>query len=154
MQNISFRVIDVYPYRWQGAELGFLLLKRSAQKQYGAQWRMVGGKIKAGETAWQAALRELEEETGQKPMRFWSLPSVNLFYEWQHDRINLIPAFAAELLHDPVLDGEHEAFGWFSLSEAMERLLWHEQRRLLALTHQILVADRVLPDWEISLLKP
>ena len=33
-------------------------------KVYGGQWRMIGGKIKENELAWQAALREFDEETG------------------------------------------------------------------------------------------
>jgi dATP pyrophosphohydrolase len=45
------------------------------------------------------------------------MPSVNAFYEWEADRINLIPAFAALLSDDPVLDDEHDAFVWLPAQE-------------------------------------
>lgn len=132
------RVVDVYPYRAEEAGPRFLVLRRAAGTRYAGQWRMVGGKIEPGEAAWQAALRELREETGRRPRACWSLPSVNAFYEWQHDRVNLIPAFAAALDADPVLDDEHDAFAWLPAEAAAARLRWPEQQRLLRL------ADRML----------
>ena len=42
----------------------------------------------------QAAVRELWEETGLTPISLFAVPSVNHFYEWQTDRLQLIPAFA------------------------------------------------------------
>jgi 8-oxo-dGTP pyrophosphatase MutT (NUDIX family) len=105
---------------------------------------MVGGKIEPGETAWAAARRELREETGRAPVRFWTLPSANHFYEWRHDRVNVAPAFAAELDADPVLDAEHDAFAWLAPAAAAARLAWPEQRRLLHLAARLL-ADGVPP---------
>jgi dATP pyrophosphohydrolase len=99
---------------------------------------MVGGKIEPGEAAWQAAWREVQEETGQAPVRFWAVPSINRFYEWTHDRVNLIPAFAAELAADPVLDDEHDAFAWLASEAAAARLMWPEHERLLRLAAQLL----------------
>lgn len=150
MNAIPMNVVDVYPYRVDGRAVRFLLLRRAAGTLYAGQWRMVGGKIEAGETAWQAARRELLEETGRAPVRLWSVPSINAFYEWQHDRLRLIPAFAAELDADPVLDDEHDAFCWLPAGEAVERLAWPEQRRLLRLAAEML--DRgVPPELEIPL---
>ncbi|GIV61411.1 MAG: hypothetical protein KatS3mg044_0277 [Rhodothermaceae bacterium] len=151
MPEMVIRVVDVYPYRLdRGSEPVFLLLQRSEGRIYGGQWRMVGGKIAPGETAWQAAVRELMEETGRRPCRFWCLPSVNTFYEWQHDRVNVIPAFAAEIGADPVLNGEHAAFRWLPAAEAAARLAWPEQRRLLRLAGRLLregiPAELVIPD--------
>ena len=82
LPTATVRVVDVYPYRLDENHLPeFLLVRRAAGLVYAGQWRMIGGKVDAGETAWQAALRELREETGLTPTRFWSLPSVNHFYE-------------------------------------------------------------------------
>jgi len=93
MPEAVVRVIDVYPYRLvEEGEPEFLLLRRAADVVYAGAWRMVGGKIDAGEAAWQAALRELREETGCAPARLWALPSVNTFYEWRHDRVNRRPS--------------------------------------------------------------
>ena len=138
MPDSAIRVVDVYPYRDTSVNPEFLLLRRAVHTQYAGQWRMVGGKIEEDETAWATALREVKEETGRTPTHFWALPSVNAFYEWQHDRVNLTPAFAAGLSDDPTLDDEHDAFTWLPAREAAERLDWPEQKRLLRL------ADRVL----------
>jgi len=140
MPDTTVRVVDVYPYRHQSVNPEFLLLRRAPDTSYAGQWRMVGGKIEAEEAAWEAGLREVKEETAHTPTQFWTLPSVNTFYEWQADRINLAPAFAASLPGDPTLDDEHDAFVWLPAREAADRLTWPEQRRLLRL------ADRVLRD--------
>ena len=146
----SVRVVDVYPYRlMERGPVRFLLLRRAETVAYGGQWRMVGGKIEPGETAWQAAQRELREETGCPPLRFWTVPSVNTFYEWPTDTLNLVPAFAARLDADPHLDDEHDAFGWFYAEQAIRRLGWPEQRRLLRLVNTILQAGGPSPGWVI-----
>lgn len=139
MTRAQVRVVDVYPYRFGASgAVKFLLMRRAAGLAYAGQWRMVGGKIEPGEAAWQAALREVREETGQRPGQFWVLPSVNVFYEWQEDCVNMAPAFAAELRSDPMLDREHDAFCWLSAEEAAERLSWPEQQRLLRLASRLL----------------
>lgn len=146
----TVRVVDVYPYRQNDRATEFLLLRRAPGVAYAGQWRMIGGKIEPGEAAWQAALRELREETGRRPVRAWTVPSVNAFYEWQTDRLNLIPAFAAELDADPVLDDEHDAFAWLPAEAAAERLRWPEQRRLLRLIDTLL-CDALPPELTLPL---
>ena len=150
----SVRVVDVYPYRVDGAQCEWLLLRRAESRVYAGQWRMVGGKIRPGETAWRAALRELAEETGFAPgaglAAFWALPSVNTFYEWQRDTVSLTPAFAAQVAGDPQLDDEHDAFAWLSAEEAMSRLAWPEQRRLLRLAADLASSDAIPPELVIS----
>lgn len=141
---VALRVVDVYVYRRRGTDPEFLLLKRAPDHIYAGTWRMIGGKIRADERAWEAAYRELVEETHLRPDPFWALPSVNVFYEWDADRINLTPAFAAEVAADPVLDDEHIAFEWLSADDAVDRLVWPEQQRLLALTDRLLA--RPLPE--------
>ena len=138
MPKSTVRVVDVYPYRESGKTRKFLLLRRSDDTSYAGTWRMVGGKIQNGEAAWKTGRRELREETACDPAHFWSIPSVNAFYEWEEDRVNLTPAFAAELTADPQLDDEHDAFAWLSADEAASRLFWPEQQRLLRLTDRLL----------------
>ena len=71
MPNMSIRVIDAYVYHYKEDELQFLILKRSKTKIYEHLWQGVAGKIEKGETAWQAAIRELEEETGFIPHKMF-----------------------------------------------------------------------------------
>ena len=77
----------------------FLLLLRSKNKIYANQWRMVGGKVKEGETYWEGALRELKEELGLEPDFFWVIPSVNTFYEPSSDQLHQILHLLQKFLH-------------------------------------------------------
>lgn len=148
---VVVRVVDVYVYRDRpSAAPDFLLLRRAEGRAYARQWRMVGGKIEPGEAAWQAALREVREEVGRAPVRCWALPSVNTFYEWQEDRVNVVPAFAVQIEGDPVLDDEHDAWEWLPAPAAAARLRWPEQERLLRLAAALLEQE-VLPQWEVAL---
>jgi dihydroneopterin triphosphate diphosphatase len=147
------RLIDLYAYRMNGGEPEFLLFKRAGGKIYEGQWRMIGGKVQPDETYWEGALRELREETGLTPKKLWTIPSVNTFYEHKTDSVHHIPAFAAELSEDqtPVLDDEHSRFEWFSLEEAVKKIYWPEQIRLMRLTNKLLIEKKILEDWIVSL---
>lgn len=146
-------VVDVYPYRLPEGRLEFLIFKRAQQVVYPGQWRMIGGKVKKKETYWQAALRELREETGNSPVRFWALPSLNHFYDPEMDAIRLIPAFAAQLPDDPVieLNEEHTGYRWIAVDDIDSYIQWPEQKRLMKLTHRILATSEVIDEWEIDI---
>jgi dATP pyrophosphohydrolase len=146
------RLIDLYAYRIVDGQPEFLLFKRAKGKIYQGQWRMVGGKVKPDETSWQGALRELKEETGFVPTTFWTIPSVNSFYEHKSDTVHHIPAFAAEIKADqkPILDEEHTEYEWLPLEEAVHRISWPEQQRLLKLTESIITENEILEDWIVS----
>jgi dihydroneopterin triphosphate diphosphatase len=132
----------------------YLLLERSSHKLYAKTWRMVGGKLKDDETAWQGCLREIEEETRLPVARLLCVPYVNRFYEWQHDRINDIPVFVAltERGAEPILDDEHSAFAWLRLDSALERLPWPGQVEGLRAADALLRTGQALQDFmEVSL---
>jgi len=146
------RLIDLYAYRKFGKTIEFLLFKRAKGKIYEGQWRMVGGKVKTAETYWEAALRELKEETGLEPVSFWTIPSVNQFYEPSTDKILTIPAFAAEIAKEQqiALDEEHTEFKWFTPEMALKKIAWPEQKRLIKLTSHLITTNRILDDWRVS----
>ena len=150
MPSISSYAVDVYPYRDGGAE--WLVLRRSSSRPDAGTWRMVGGKIEDGEAAWQAALRELREETGwagDRVLEAWAF-GVNSFYEAAADRVVLAPAFAVEVVGDPVLDAEHDGWAWLPAEDAATRLVWPEQARLLRLAASLAGAERP-PAWSVPL---
>lgn len=147
------KLVDLYPYRLTDDDPEFLLFRRAKGKIYQGQWRMIGGKVNSGETYWQAALRELKEETGLIPETFWTIPDLNTFYEHKTDLILQIPAFAAEIKNDatPSLDDEHSEFKWVKASEIELFIQWPEQKRLIRLTNTILTSDKILDDWLVTL---
>ena len=147
------KLIDVYVYRMSSGKPEFLLLLRSKKKIYANQWRMVGGKVKEGESYWQAALRELDEELAVKPSEFWVLPSVNTFYEANTDQVHHIPAFAAQFPEDAelILNEEHTTYRWVSVDEIEPMLAWPEQKRLIRLANQLILDQQILPEWRVEL---
>lgn len=147
------KLIDLYPYRLKNGKPEFLVLKRASGKIYQHQWRMIGGKVESGETYWEAALRELLEETGLTPNRFWTIPSINQFYEHKSDTIYSIPAFAAEIGVDETLslDDEHTSYEWIDSKLVENYILWPEQRRLIRLTNSIIISNEILDDWLVHI---
>ena len=147
------RLIDAYLYRKCDNDIEFLVLKRAKNKIYSGQWRMIGGKLQENESYTQAALREIKEETGSTPIFFWTIPSVNSFFEHETNTIHSIPAFAAEV--DPKdllrLDDEHTNYHWISIDDVQNYIKWPEQIRLMTLTHMLLSSDSILPEWIIKI---
>lgn len=145
------RLIDLYPYSYGGHEVKFLILKRSDGVIYSNQWRMIGGKVEQGETAWEAARRELKEETGLETELFWSVPTINHFYDSESDEIYLIPAFAAQVNEDDsiTLNHEHNSYLWVTIDEVEQYIDWPEQQRIMKLTEKLVRGNKILDDWII-----
>ena len=147
------KLIDLYAYRIVGDQVEFLIFLRSKSKIYADQWRMIGGKVHDGEAYWEAALRELKEETGLSPEQFWTVPSINNFYEAKTDQILMIPAFAAKMdvNSKPILDDEHQRYKWIQVDEVENYIHWPEQQRLMKLIHHIINGNQLLPEWQIDI---
>ena len=127
---ITVRVVDAYVFRKVENKIRFLLLKRANKKIYEHLWQGVAGKIETGESAWQAALRELNEETGLQPKHMFIADHVSKFYEQIGDRINLVPVFGIEVESEEVrLSDEHAEFRWMDVDEAEETLVWSGQKK-------------------------
>lgn len=109
-----------------------LLLKRT-QTLIG-EWCQVAGSIEEGETAWQTALRELDEETGLQPNALYSADTCEQFYEADRDAITIAPVFVAFIDNSEKvrLNHEHSEYRWVSFSEAKEMVVFGGQRRVLS----------------------
>ncbi len=79
MPEIPIRafLVSLVVLRKTDARHEVLLLERT-QTLVG-EWCQVSGSIEEGETAWQAALRELNEETGLKPGALYSADTCEQF---------------------------------------------------------------------------
>lgn len=107
-------------------------MKRAPERIYAGIHHCVHGKILPGEMAWETALREMSEETGLAPIRFWVADFTSSFYEAAEDRMNLVPVFAAEVETELVKIGqEHESYNWLSLEDAVEKVSWDNHKRAL-----------------------
>lgn len=123
----SFSIAAFIVKREQGG-VKYLLLHRCGE-YLNDNWQMVSGKVEKGETAWQAALREIKEETSIVPDEFYSCDILEQFYELNQNCINLVPIFVGFINSDQevVLSDEHDEYKWVSLQEAKEMLEFHNQ---------------------------
>ncbi len=145
-------LVDVYPYQKEQDEVEFLVFKRDTDVQYAHQWRMIGGKVDPEETHYEAALRELNEETGLLPDLLWTIPSVNHFYDHKSDHISLIPAFGAKINKEQniTLNHEHVCWKWISQDELDTYIQWPEQKRLMKLLADIVITKQILNEWIVE----
>jgi 8-oxo-dGTP pyrophosphatase MutT (NUDIX family) len=94
-------------------------------------WETIHGTIEAGERPEQASLRELREETGLLPEKFYNLSRTEAFYQHRTNELVMIPVFAAfvPLTATVRLSDEHDRAEWLSPVEAGKRFAWPRERR-------------------------
>ncbi len=124
----------------------YLMIRRCCDYLKGT-WQMVTGGIHQGEKAWEAALREIKEETGLVPDRFYNADIVETFYMVSRDHVTFVPVFAA-FVDDPIevklCPAEHDAHEWVTYEKFKENLVWSEQRRALTHIHENFVLKEPL----------
>ena len=142
MAETASHIVEVCPFRIRADGAEYLLIRRARHDLlYPGMWQFVTGRVEQGEKAYEAALRELREETGAGAVHFWVVPAVNSFYDPQRDIVNFIPLFAAQI--DPEfevrLSAEHSDFRWLPYPEAKRRLVWPGQRNCLDIIRQYIL---------------
>jgi dihydroneopterin triphosphate diphosphatase len=145
MPPIEANMVSVNVFRRWGDSAEFLFIRRSKSDYLPGTWQAVYGGILPAETAWQAALRELTEETGLIPLKFYFLDSVETFYIPDRDVICHCVGFAAEVSRGtPVrLNDEHDAFEWHGPDAARGKAMWPGQKRILQQ-----IVEEILPPGE------
>ena len=133
MTSVRASLVDVYAVRMAGDSMECLTLRRAPGGRCPGSWESVHGHIEPAERPAVAAARELEEETGLTPVRWYNLSRVELFYQHRTDEVALVPVFVAFVeSRDPVrLGPEHDGFEWLPLAAARGRLAWPRERRAL-----------------------
>jgi dATP pyrophosphohydrolase len=148
MARVKVRVVDAYVYRKAGDKIKYLILKRARTKMYEHLWQGVAGKIEKGEQAWQAAIRELKEETGLDPIRIFVADHVSKFYETHGDRVNLVPVFGIEVDSDIIsLSREHSDFKWVDYDSACSYLVWRGQKKGIYIVNEMIISNDDRMKW-------
>ncbi len=131
LTSVTVSLVDVYVLRGAGPSLECLVLRRAPGGRCPGSWETVHGHIEPGETPAAAARRELQEETGLVPDRWYNLSRVELFYQHRPDEVAMVPVFAAFV--DPAatvrIGGEHDHFEWLAPGAARGRFAWPRERR-------------------------
>mgnify|MGYP001162179849 FL=1 len=148
--KLKIRVIDSYVYKKSNNGFDFLILKRADTKIYEHLWQGVAGKIEKNEKSWQAAIRELKEETGLKPQKIFIADHVSKFYEAHQDRINFVPVFGIEVNNDKViLSDEHCDYKWVNFETATSHLVWNGQKKGIHAVNQMLLSNDDRMKWSL-----
>jgi len=146
--------VEVYLFRRRGRRVEFLLLRRApGRRVMPGVWQPVTGKRHTRESMLAAARREVREETGLAPRRWWALETMTLYPDVASDTIVALPLFAAEIAARAAvrLSREHDASRWVSAAEAARRVLWESQRRgLEAVRREVLRGGRLQAALEIG----
>lgn len=94
----------------------------------GGYWNFPKGHIEAEEKSWQAALREVREETGLKSTELRFVPNFKTSNQFVFNRekekiFKIVILFLAET-HQPriTVSPEHSGYGWFSYPDAKKIL--------------------------------
>jgi bis(5'-nucleosidyl)-tetraphosphatase len=115
----------------------FLLL------DYGKHWDYAKGHLEEGETAWQAAVRELREETGIRQVDRVTRFQRDMHYVFFSPRKGRIHKTVTYFLgrtrtENVTISDEHTGHAWLSYEDAMERLTYDNARELLHAAHDAL----------------
>ena len=116
---------------------------------------MVSGSLEHGETAVDATLRELHEETGIKPDLFYSANHLQQFYEVGQNCVNLIPVFVAFVDSDceVALSEEHTDYMWVSFDKVGDHVAFPDQADSARYIHEHFVIREPLSFLRINTTK-
>ncbi|MCL4197473.1 MAG: NUDIX domain-containing protein [Phycisphaerales bacterium] len=138
-------LVEAFIFRRRGGGVEILQMRRREGAGHAAStWQPVFGHARPGETAFDAARREVAEETGlygADCRGWWQLEQVRPFFVAGANAVFLAPRFVVEAgaEWEPALNHEHVAHRWVALSHAHDAFLWPGQREAIReFAHEVL----------------
>ncbi len=105
-------------------------------------WAFAKGKIEKGETEKDAAIREVQEETGISDVQFIKgfKERESYFYKREGKLINkeVIYFLGKTKTENITISFEHQGYVWLSFEEALQRLKFKKSKELLTKVHEFL----------------
>lgn len=143
MNHVYYVVVLIVRPNASGYQL--LMARRAEGKYMGGTWQLISGGLEPHETAWQAALREMQEETGLVPSEFYRLSTATTFYRPDNDSLNIAPMFCAIVPGDAAvtINAEHTEYVWVDVDEAASKLMWPSDLQALGETRTVILADGI-----------
>jgi dATP pyrophosphohydrolase len=145
MPSIQCTIVELCVFKRTSKGPRFLVLKRSStEKLYPGTWQIITGTVRRSEKAFNAALRELQEETRLKAKRFWIVPTLGSFFDAVSDSVQLCPLFAAEVdsSAEPQLSNEHESYKWAGKGLALDLLVWPGHHEAIRTVREFIVGKK------------
>ena len=98
----------------QSNQQKFLIAQRQKGKHLEDYWEFPGGKLKPGESPWQALQRELAEEIGIMPTK--AAPYLKVYHRYP-DRNILLDTWVVDEYSGELVSGEGQQLCWVDLSQ-------------------------------------
>lgn len=131
-------------YRRRGDETDVCLIAT----QGGKAWQLPKGIIENGESAEDAAMREVAEETGLRGDLRGSLERIEYWYVWEADGVRTrvhkyVDFFLISYTSGSTDDHDNEVDDacWFPIGEALEKLSFDGERSVMRLAAEVIAED-------------
>lgn len=143
MPQFAASIIHIHVFQRHSSRPLYLLLQHHASTATSGRpghWSVLEGRIGDGETAVDAGLRLLGEQTGLPAKQLWGLNYLNTFFDPFSDTIHLIPTLVVEIQDaPPTLSTAYAAHRWVTFDQALDMIKHSGVREGLRHAHEDVV---------------